>query len=101
MFIYNITLKVDNHIVNEWLQWQQEILIPEILGTGFFYDCRFYELLEQDDIEARTFVVQYLANEWEDYYKYIHEKALFFREKVSKKWGHQITSFRTLLKSVD
>jgi len=42
MFVYNITIKVDNNIEEEWLRWQKEIHIPEILSTGFFYDHRFF-----------------------------------------------------------
>ena len=36
MFIYNITIKVDNRYADEWIQWQKEIHIPEIMGTGLF-----------------------------------------------------------------
>ena len=100
MYVYNITTKVATAIIDECVQWQKEIHIPEVLSTGFFYDYRFYELLEQQDLEGRTFVVQYFAIEIEDYEEYIRNHSLVLRDKAFLKWGDQFISFRTLLKSV-
>lgn len=100
MFIYNITIKIDNNIVDEWLRWQKEIHIPEILGTGLFYEHRFFELLEQDETEGRTFVIQYFAYSRKDYDKYIQHHAPALRDKAIKKWGNQFIAFRTLLQAV-
>lgn len=57
MLIYNITIKADNNIVVEWLQWQKEIYIPEVPGSGVFYEQRFFELPEQDEPDGKTFAV--------------------------------------------
>ncbi len=100
MFVYNITMKVDNTIEEEWILWQKEIHIPEILSTGFFYEHRFYKLLEQDEGEGKTYVIQYFAMEKKDYEEYIHHHAPVLRERAFLKWGDQVTAFRTLLKAV-
>jgi Domain of unknown function (DUF4286) len=100
MYVYNITTKVENEIVEEWLQWQKEIHIPEILATGFFYEHRFFKLLEQDENEGITFVIQYFAMELSDYKEYINFYAPLLREKAFLKWGNRFISFRTLLKSL-
>jgi hypothetical protein len=100
MFIYNITIKIDNDIVDEWLRWQKEIHIPEILGTGLFYEHRFFELLEQDETDGRTFVIQYFANTRKDYDTYIQHHAPVLRDKAIKKWGNQFIAFRTFLQAV-
>jgi len=100
MFVYNITTKVDNIIEEEWILWQKEIHIPEILGTGFFYDHRFFKLLDQNEDEGKTYVIQYFALERKDYEEYVRKYAPALREKAFKKWGNQFITFRTLLKSV-
>lgn len=100
MFIYNITSKVDHAILNEWLQWQKEIHIPEIMATGFFYEHRFYQLLEHDEEEGKIFVTQYLAESKADYDKYLQLFAPQLRDKSIRRWGEQIVSFRTLLQNV-
>lgn len=101
MYIYNITSKVAKKIVYEWVHWQKEIHIPEIMSIGFFYDYRFYELLEQNDEEEMTFVIQYFALELEDYKEYIRNHAPLLRRKAFDKWKNQFIAFRTLLKSVN
>ena len=100
MFVYNITIKVDNNVEEEWLRWQKGIHIPEILSTGFFYDHRFFKLLDQGEDEGKTYVVQYFALARKDYKKYIHLHAPVLREKAFLKWGNQFIAFRTLLKTV-
>jgi hypothetical protein len=101
MFIYNITIKVDNSIIDEWLQWQKEIHIPEILATGAFYDFRFFQLQDQDESDGKTFAMQYFAAVRKDYDQYIRLYAPILREKAIRKWGDKFIAFRTLLKSVD
>ncbi len=101
MYIYNITTKVDNNIADEWKHWQKQTNIPEIMLTGFFYDHRFYELLEQDDDDGKTFVVQYFALELEDCKEYIRNYVSLLTERTFDKWGNQFIAFRTLLKSLN
>lgn len=101
MYIYNITTKVNNNIVDQWTDWQKQIHIPEIMMTGFFYDYRFYELLEQDDEEGKTFVIQYFALELQDCKEYIRNHAPLLKEKAFDKWKNQSIAFSTLLKSVN
>jgi Domain of unknown function (DUF4286) len=100
MFVYNITINVDNTIEEEWLRWQKESHIPEILATGFFYDYRFFKLLEQNEDEGKTYVIQYFSLERKDYEQYIHRYAPAMREKAFVKWGNQFVAFRKLHESV-
>jgi hypothetical protein len=90
MFVYNITVKVDNNIEEEWLRWQKGIHIPEILSTGFFYDHHFFKLLEQNQDEVKTYIIQYFSLERKDYEEYIHLHAPVLREKAFPKMGKSI-----------
>ena len=62
MLIYNITIKVDHSILEEWIKWQMEEHIPEIMATGLFDRYKFFRLLEQDDTEGATYIIQYLTD---------------------------------------
>ena len=92
-------MKVDNAIEEEWILWQKETHIPEILATGFFYDHRFFKLLEQDESEGKTYVIQYFSLEKKHYEEYIHRHASLLREKAFLKWRNQFIEFGTLLKT--
>lgn len=100
MFIYNITVKVEKEILGKWMQWQKEIHIPEIIATGCFYDHRFYELLEHEEEDGKTFVLQFYANLKSGYDDYVNNFASQLRQKSNGKWGDHVISFRTLLQNV-
>jgi hypothetical protein len=101
MFVYNITFKVEHEILEDWLKWQKEVQIPAILDTGCFYDHRFYELMDLDEEDGRTFVVQFLANSKSDYNRYQHIFGGSLRHRAVEKWKDHVVSFRTLLKNVE
>ena len=101
MIVYNITMKVTPAIEAAWLQWQQEEHIPEVMATGFFNNHRFYKLLEQDENEGVTYVVQYFADNMQAYQDYIDKHAPSLRVKAQEKWGNQFIAFRTLMQAVN
>lgn len=97
MIIYNITTKVSHAIENAWLQWQKEEHIPEIMLTGLFTSYQLFRLLEQDDDEGSTYIIQYTANTMEDYQGYIRTHAHALSKKAFEKWADQFISFRSVL----
>ncbi len=100
MIIYNVTTKVQWAIQEEWLQWMQEVHIPEMLDTGSFYDTRIMHLLDTDDDEGPTYAIQYFAHTIEDYQAYLAFYASTQRDKTVQKWGDQFIAFRSLMQTV-
>lgn len=101
MIVYNITIKILPVIETEWLLWQKQEHIPEIMASGQFYEYKFYRLLEQPETDGITYVVQYFASSMAHYNKYIDEFAPALREKALAKWGHQFIAFRTIMEVVN
>lgn len=100
MIVYNITTKVDHTILTEWIRWQKEIHIPEMMATNLFTEYRFYQLLEHDDERGKNFVIQFFAKSRTDYDTYVTQYASQLRKKTLVKWGDKTVSFRTLLQNV-
>ena len=100
MFVYNITTKVDHTILDEWIRWQKEIHIPEIMATNLFTEYKFYQLLGHDDEGGKNFVVQFIANRRADYDAYLEQFASQLQKKTLERWGDKAVSFRTLLQNV-
>lgn len=75
MFIYNITVKVQNAILEDWMKWQMEEHIPEIMATNLFTHYKCYKLLEQDDTEETTLIFQYHTPDKKNYDEYIVKHA--------------------------
>jgi Domain of unknown function (DUF4286) len=98
--VYNITCKVRWDILEPWLAWQLEENIPAMLGTRLFDDHRLYRLLEQDEEEGPTFVIQLFTTSLERYQRFTFEFAPGLQQVGWDKWGNGFIAFRTLLESV-
>jgi len=101
MICYNITIKIDPQIEEEWIKWQKEEHIPEIMSTDLFNDHKFFKLLDQDEREGLTYVVQYFSSSIEQYMEYIRQFAPLLREKALAKWGDRFVAFRTVMEAVN
>jgi hypothetical protein len=100
MYIYNITIKIDNNIITEWLKWQLQEHIPEIMRTELFSDYKFFHLLEQDETEAHTYIVQFFTEDLNKYHEYLKTHAPALRKNAIKKWGDGFIAFSTLMETV-
>ena len=101
MFVYNVTIKVREEIKKEWLQWLQEIHIPEVLATGCFYKATILQLLEIDDSEGPTYAVQYKAESKGAYNQYVDKYAAALKQKSYDKWGDAFIAFRSVMQVVN
>jgi len=101
MIVYNVTIKVDPSIANDWLTWLQEEHVVEVLETGCFTDAKIMKLLEVDDSEGPTFAIQYFAESRSQYELYIEKFASTMRQKSFDKWGNKFIAFRSLMQVVN
>src|SRR5689334_22771848 len=97
MLIYNVTIKVENDIADEWTVWMKQEHMPDLMNTGLFLDSRLCRLLEQDELEGRTYVAQYFCSSMHEYNTYISDHAPVIREKAFALWGSKFVAFRTIM----
>jgi hypothetical protein len=100
MIVYNVTSKVRWDILEGWLSWQLERQIPSIMATELFDNYQVFRLLEQDEEEGPTFVVQFFTSSIDRYQQFVIEFAPAIQQEGYEKWGNGFISFRTLLESV-
>jgi Domain of unknown function (DUF4286) len=101
MIVYNLSIKIHPAIEAAWLQWQKEEHIPEVMSSAQFSDYRFYRLLEQDESDGITYIVQYFAPDIDHYNRYINSFASLLRKKALDKWGDKFIAFRTVMQGVN
>jgi hypothetical protein len=101
MIVYNITIKINPAIELEWVRWQQQEHIPDIMSTGMFTEYKMFRLLEQDESEGITYVCQYFASNAANYECYIRDHAPLLRKKAMQRWGDQFIAFRTVMRLVN
>jgi len=99
MYIYNVTINIDETVHLEWLTWM-ETQIPKVLNTGRFISAKLTEVLVEEDMGGRTYSVQYTANNREDLEDYYKNEADKLRSEGLKKFGDKMLAFRTELKLI-
>ena len=100
MYIYNVTINIEDAVHIEWLQWMQQEHIPEVMGTGKFTHCRICRVLSNDESGA-TYAIQYTCNTIDDYHDYQERFAPELQQKTRIKFKDQYVAVRTLLEVVE
>ncbi|OUS01410.1 hypothetical protein A9Q86_06405 [Flavobacteriales bacterium 33_180_T64] len=100
MYIYNVTINVDDTIHDEWLLWMRAH-IPQVLATGKFEKATLTKVLVEDDIEGQTYSIQYRSYSREALDAYYKEDAERLRAEGLKKFADKMLAFRTELQIVD
>ena len=94
MYLYNVTINVEESIHSEWLKWMKEEHIPEMLDTGKFKKALMTRVMVTEAMGGITYSVQYTAQSKADLDNYYKEDADSMREK-SKVFEGKFVAFRT------
>lgn len=100
MFIYNITINIDESAHDSWLNWIQNH-IQDVLDTGKFISAKLTQVLVEEEMGGITYSIQYLANSREDLDNYYKEDAERLRADGLKLFADKMVAFRTELKVVN
>lgn len=100
MYIYNVTVNVDESIEKQWLNWMQTKHIKEILATKKFTSARLVKVLIDEQMGGVTYSVQYFAPSKEHLEAYYTEHATAFREEGLKLFADKMLAFRTELQII-
>lgn len=101
MIVLNITAKVEHTIEPAWLHWHKEEHIPAMMATGLFTDWKIFRLLEQDDTDGSTYIMQFFIPVIENYQRWLQGFASQLQQKEIDKWGSSFVSFRTTMQVVN
>jgi hypothetical protein len=100
MYIYNVTINIDDAAHNEWLSWI-ESHITEVLNTGKFTSAKLTEVLVEEEMGGKTYSIQYAASTREDLDNYYKFDAPNLRSEGLKRFADKMLTFRTELKIVN
>jgi len=100
MILYNVTVKIDSDVQQEWLKWMKEVHIPKVMNSGMFIEYRMFRLLEQDESDGITYAIQYLCKSMANYETYRHEFAPELQQEHEEKYRDKFVAFRTVMEIV-
>lgn len=101
MILYNVTVKIDTKVHEEWLQWMQTVHIIDVLRTGLFLDAQISRVLGQDESEGITYAIQYSCKDMATLQKYSTTYAPKLQVEHTERYKGKFVAFRTLLEVVD
>lgn len=99
MFLYNVTLILDDAAAEEWLQWMQDVHIPEVMATGMFISNRLLKVVDSPN-EGVTYCAQYVAETLENYNKYQETFAPALQAELNERYKNRFVAYRTLMEFV-
>jgi hypothetical protein len=99
MYIYNVTINIQEDIHEKWLEWMKNEHIPEMMATGKFTKALMSRVMVEEEMGGITYSVQYTAKNKEMLQRYKEEDAARLRAKT-KPFEGLFVAFRTELEIV-
>lgn len=100
MFLYNVTINIDESVHDQWLSWMRETHIPEMLATGKFTNARMLKVLVEEEMGGITYSVQYTTKNKETLEQYYKEDANRLRGDAMRLFADKFVAFRTELEII-
>ena len=94
MYIYNVTINIQEDVHEEWLQWMKGEHIPEMLATGKFSRALMTRVMVEEPMGGITYSVQYTTESEEMLRRYYEEDAVRLRSRT-KPYEGKFVAFRT------
>jgi ABC-type ATPase with predicted acetyltransferase domain len=99
MYIYNVTINIQEDIHDEWVEWMKTEHIPDMLRTGKFLKALMTRVMVNEEMGGMTYSVQYTAENKQMLERYYEEDATILRGKSSIFEG-KFVAFRTELEVI-
>ena len=101
MIIYNVTVKINNDVHENWLEWMKTQHIPDVMATQLFSNHQMARVLGQDESDGITYAIQYTCEDMKTLQLYSSSFAPALQEDHHKRYEGKYVAFRTLLEIVE
>lgn len=99
MYIYNVTINIEDSVHDEWLIWMKNEHIPDMLATGKFTKALMTRVLVEEEMGGYTYSVQYTTSNKAMLARYYDEDADRLRGE-SHRFEGKFVAFRTELEII-
>lgn len=95
--LYNITIKIESDIQQEWIEWMKKVHIPDMMSTGCFESYRLTRILGDDDEHGIGYAIQYVSPDMKTFEQYQQNHASQMQRAHSERFSNKYVAFRTLM----
>jgi len=99
MYIYNVTINIEQTVHDEWLLWMKNDHIPDMLATGKFSKALMTKVLVEEEMGGITYSIQYTTDSKKTLERYYKEDAPKLRAD-SDRFAGNFVAFRTELEII-
>jgi hypothetical protein len=99
MYIYNVTINIEESIRDQWLHWMKTEHIPAMLATGKFTKALMSRVVVEEELGGHTYSIQYTTDSKDTLNRYYTEDANELRAQ-SKAFEGKFVAFRTELEII-
>jgi hypothetical protein len=99
MYLYNVTLILEDAAAQEWLQWMQETHIPQVMATGMFVSNRLLKVVDSPN-EGVTYCAQYVVDSLENYNQYQEVFAPALQAELNERYKNRFVAYRSLMEFI-
>ena len=99
MILYNVTVKIEAAIHDNWLSWMLDVHIPEVMATGMFLRSKISEILIPED-DCKSYAIQYLCKDMAHFNEYQHKYAAQLQKSHTDRYRDQYVAFRTVMRII-
>lgn len=100
MYIYNVTINIQEDIHEEWVNWMKTEHIPDMLNTKKFSKALMSRVMVKEELGGITYSVQYTTQSREMLQSYYEENSAELRSK-SRPYEGKFVAFRTEMMVVE
>lgn len=99
MYIYNVTINIQEDVHEKWVEWMKHEHIPDMLKTGKFIKALMTRVMVNEEMGGVTYSIQYTAESKQMLARYYEEDATTLRGKTAPFEG-KFVAFRTELEVI-
>ena len=100
MIVYNVTVKINPDIKEEWVSWMRSKHLPDMMATGCFLNYRFKKLLIEEE-DGLTYASQFVLKDSSALEKYQSNYAKKLQLEHQEKFREKYVAFRTLMELIE
>ncbi len=100
MFVYSVTVGIDQDIEFEWVQWMKEEHIPLVMATGLFIKHKMFRVLSQEENNI-SYSIQYYSESLNDIENYLENHAQDLIQHHNDRYKNKHVAFRVLLEQIE
>jgi hypothetical protein len=100
MLVYNVTVKIEHSVAEDWLDYMRNKHIADVLKTGCFSHARLTKMQHQED-DGATYAIQYTLPTQFALDEYMSKHAPALQKEHNDRYEGKYVSFRSVLEIID